>query len=95
MERLPEAATVPGRFGWDDVGTLAAYAEVGPAAAPIEVSASGNVVIGAKRLVAVVGADDLVIVETDDALLICRRGESQRVREVVQVLEKQGRDELL
>ena len=39
-----------------------------------------------KRLVAAVGVDDLCVVETQDAILITKRGESQRVREIVDQL---------
>ncbi|HQJ29838.1 MAG TPA: hypothetical protein PLG18_01740 [Syntrophales bacterium] len=34
--------------------------------------------------------EDLIVVETDDALLICRRGASQDVRRVVELLEEKG-----
>ena len=41
-----------------------------------------------KRLVAAIGIEDLCIVETQDALLITKREESQRVREIVDVLKQ-------
>jgi mannose-1-phosphate guanylyltransferase len=47
------------------------------------------------KLVALVGVEDLIVVETADALLICKRGASQDVREVVDRLEKEKRRELL
>jgi mannose-1-phosphate guanylyltransferase len=45
--------------------------------------------------VALVGVDDLVVVDTPDALLICRRGQTQRLRDVIEELEKRGRRDLL
>ena len=44
---------------------------------------------------ALVGVRDLVVVETDDALLIADRESAQKVGEVVKILEKSGREDLL
>lgn len=96
MEKLEEVVTLTGRFGWDDIGTLSAYAALSGGRPPLEIEGRGSVVLGeTERPVAVVGADDLIIVDTKDALLICKKSESQRVREVVQALEKKGRLDLL
>ena len=38
-----------------------------------------------------IGIHDMIIIETDDALLICKKGESHRVGDVVDTLR---RDEL-
>ena len=38
---------------------------------------------------------DLIVVETDDALLICRKGSSHRVREVVDILRREGLEDYL
>ena len=45
------------------------------------------------RLVAAVGVQDVCIVETADAVLITKRGESQRVREIVDELKKANAQE--
>jgi len=45
------------------------------------------------RLLAAVGVEDIVAVETADAILLTRRGESQRVREVVDALKERGGSE--
>ncbi|MND06607.1 Alginate biosynthesis protein AlgA [compost metagenome] len=43
-------------------------------------------------LVAAVGVSDLIVVATDEAVLILPRGESQRVKEIVDALnEKRAR----
>jgi len=39
--------------------------------------------------------EDLIIVEEDDALLVCKRGRSQDVRKLVEILRSQGRDKIL
>jgi mannose-1-phosphate guanylyltransferase/mannose-1-phosphate guanylyltransferase/mannose-6-phosphate isomerase len=45
-------------------------------------------------VVAAVGVHDLVIVATRDAVLVMPRGETQRVREVVEALKAKGIGEL-
>lgn len=60
----------------------------------LAIDATGNYVDTAKTI-ALLGVDDLVVVDTPDALLITRRDLAHRVGEIVQVIEKQGKTELL
>jgi hypothetical protein len=45
--------------------------------------------------VALVGVSNLIVIDTPDALLIADRNSAQQVGEIVKVLEKQKRDDLL
>jgi mannose-1-phosphate guanylyltransferase len=102
--------TVPGNFGWNDVGDFHTLGDVLPR------DASGNVVLDAddtkgevilhdsagvvvvprtRRLIAAVGLTDIVIVDTDDALLVCPRGRAQEVKAVVDILSDRGSTEYL
>ncbi len=89
--------------GWSDLGSWAALHALLPQDArgnssPGEttfVRASGNLVDVPGRHVALLGVDGLVVVETPDALLVCRRSESQEVGSVVRELRARGRGELL
>jgi mannose-1-phosphate guanylyltransferase len=49
----------------------------------------------AGKLVTLVGVDGLVIVDTGDALLVCRGDQDQRVKEIIDRLEGDGRSDLL
>lgn len=96
MEKLDRVVTVPGDFGWDDIGTLSAYAALpGASRAPLEIDAHNNLYLGGARRVAVIGIDDLLIAEADGALLICRQQDAQRVREVVAALTANGETDAL
>lgn len=95
LERIDGIRVVPGDFGWSDVGSWPALAEVLPAQAwgwgPAEVEAvraEGNVVYSADRLVALLGVDDLIVVDTPDVLLVAHRREGQRVKEVLDAVER-------
>ncbi len=101
MEKTDAARVVPMDVGWSDVGSWAALWEV------LDRDAAGNAHRGdvlaidcedtlawaGRRLVAMIGMHDTVVVDTDDALLVARRDQVQRVREVVAQLRQGGRGE--
>lgn len=47
------------------------------------------------RLMAALGIKDLVVIDTEDVLMICRKDQAERVRELVQALQDQGLDTYL
>jgi mannose-1-phosphate guanylyltransferase len=102
--------TVPGDFGWNDVGDFNTVGDV------LAGDGSGNVVLDADdakgdvilhestgvvvvprsgRLVAAVGLTGIVIVDTDDALLVCPRERAQDVKAVVDGLKARGSTDYL
>jgi mannose-1-phosphate guanylyltransferase len=85
--------TVPGDFGWSDIGDFETIAEVvgqaeegativnGSAASWVGIDSDGLVVVPAgDRLVATLDVHDVIIVDTPDAVLICRRDRAQDVK---------------
>ena len=90
-------------FGWNDVGSWNALYELLPRDGSANVirgealahASSGNYIDAQDKLVALVGVKDLVIVDTPDALLIADRSRAQEVGEIVKLLEKQRREDLL
>jgi mannose-1-phosphate guanylyltransferase len=103
MERAQDVWVVPADIGWSDVGSWRALSDF------LAPDAMGNVVIGDQRgldtagcfiyspnkLVATIGLTDLVVIETDDVLLICPKERDQDVRKLVELLEREGRHDLL
>jgi mannose-1-phosphate guanylyltransferase len=98
MEKASGIYAVPGDFGWNDVGSWAALADLHPpdpqgnvrvGGDMVAVAASGNLVVG-KGLVAMVGVEGLAVVVTEDAVLILPREQAQDVRQVVAELERRG-----
>jgi mannose-1-phosphate guanylyltransferase len=101
-------ATVPGDFGWHDIGDFDTLAEVLPgdeagnvvvAGPPDRVllrDTSGSVLVpGSDRLVAALGVRDLVVVDTPDAVLVCPRDRAQDVKQLVDELSRRGETALL
>jgi mannose-1-phosphate guanylyltransferase len=56
---------------------------------PILLGSKRCVISGNGRLVAAMGVEDLIIVDTEDALLICRRGQEQELKSVLEQLRRQ------
>ena len=48
-----------------------------------------------KKLVALLGVDDLIVIDTPDAILVADRKRAQQVGDLVKLLEKRGREDLL
>ena len=104
MEQAQQVAVVPLDAGWNDVGSWDALEEVIRkdgngnclvSGEQLGLDIRGNIIVGDKRFIALIGIEDLVVVDTEDALLIGRKSEMQRVKEVVEQLRAMGRDELL
>ncbi|MBX3040012.1 MAG: mannose-1-phosphate guanylyltransferase/mannose-6-phosphate isomerase, partial [Bdellovibrionaceae bacterium] len=86
---------LPVDIGWSDVGSWDAVAHESQARGKtpserVHLIDSDNVYLQVPKTktVAVIGVSDIQVVDTGDVLLICRKGESQRVREVVEALTR-------
>lgn len=66
-----------------------------PPARPILLHSRDCVVYNGHRLLAAIGVEDLIIVDTDDALLICRKHEEQRLKELLSQLRRDGLEHYL
>ena len=101
MEKTDKAALVPLDAGWSDAGTWDALFDAAPKDER-ENATRGDVLLrDASRcyvraesgMVAVAGVDDIIVVSTKDATLVAKRGESGAVKEVVQQLAANRRNE--
>ena len=54
---------------------------------PVIAKGSGNLVFAGSRRVVLAGVDELIVVETENEVLISRRGNSQSVKDVVEILK--------
>ena len=104
LERSDRVVGIPcGEFGWNDVGSWNAVYDLLERDADenaakselLSADASGNYVDCGKKLVALIGVKNLIVVDTPDAILIADRDRAQHVGEIVKLLEKAGRDDLL
>ncbi len=101
MEKTDAARVLPLDVGWNDVGSWAALWQV--TAHDDDGNASHGDVLALdcrnsfgwseRRLVAMIGLDDMVVVDTDDAVLVARKDQVQKVRDVVGRLKHDARSE--
>ncbi|MGN0575294.1 MAG: mannose-1-phosphate guanylyltransferase [Ruminococcus sp.] len=103
MEKAQNIYTIPGSFGWDDVGSWLAVERINDVdddknyieGNVISVGSERTTICGGKRLIAAVGVEDIIIVDTDDAVLICSKNNTQDVKKVIAKLNEQGRTNLV
>lgn len=103
MEKASDIYTIPGSFGWDDVGSWLAVERINETddnknftdGDVITIDAKRTTICGGKRLIAAVGTSDIIIVDTDDVLLVCSKNNTQDVKKVISQLKEQGRNELV
>lgn len=103
MEKAENIYTVPGTFGWDDVGSWLAVERIRKSNEMGNV-VSGNIITvgthnciiqGEKKLIATVGLEDLIIVDTEDATLICAKDSTADIKKVLENLKICNRDEYI
>lgn len=103
LEKSQNMRLIPCDIGWSDVGSWDAVHEVALhdqdnnslQGRVIAKDCHNSLIHSNQRLVAAVGVEDLCIIETADAVLVTPRGESQRVREVVDELKQSNAQEHL
>jgi mannose-1-phosphate guanylyltransferase/mannose-6-phosphate isomerase len=100
-EKSKQVVTIPLKAYWNDIGSWDAIYDV------LDKDESGNAVIGdcipldctntlmlgRDRLIAGIGLEDLLVVETDDVIVVAKKGESQKVKDLVGELKERGRRE--
>ena len=101
LEKAEQVLTVPIEYAWNDVGSWAALAELGPpsedgnwtsltSGAELATEDAGGCVVHAEgdELIALVGVQDLIVVRAGDATLVCPRDRAQDVKKIVEQLQR-------
>jgi mannose-1-phosphate guanylyltransferase len=102
MEKSDKVKVVPCDIGWSDLGSfdsldvetetdtnrnsIIPYSDKTPE--PVCVDSSDNFIISSERQIALIDVQELLIVDTSDALLISKKGSSQKVKQVVELIKK-------
>jgi len=96
MEKSKKVKVVKSNFEWSDLGSFDALYKELPKddnkntinSNLIAIDSKNNLVLGNYRKIATVDIEDLIIVDTPDALLISKKGSSQKVKKVVAEIKK-------
>ena len=86
---------------WNDIGSFDAIAEaesinnenilIGDV---ITEDTENNMILGSNRLIVAIGLQNMIVADTPDVLLIAEKGQSQKVKDIVNKLKKQNRKEV-
>lgn len=96
LEKSDKVFVVKASFNWTDVGNWDELYRISLKDARnnvvegdvITVETDNCFISSQSTLIGAVGVKDLIIVDVDDALLICKRGSSERVQELVDIMKK-------
>ena len=101
LEKSNRVAVIPVDMGWTDLGSWESLHKVSDKdnegnvlrGNVISQETKNSLIFSEKKLVASIGVENLIIVETDDALLVCDINRSQEVKELVERLKREKRNE--
>ena len=106
MERADNVVCVRSTFQWDDIGTWEAVSRINPADQDGNAAVGETLALDAKNnilyadtsngapIIAALGAENLIIVSSKDAVMVCRREDAQRVKELVAQLKQKNKEDL-
>jgi mannose-1-phosphate guanylyltransferase len=106
MEHAPDTAVIPATgLGWSDVGSWDSLFDVLPTdengnivmgGKHVGMNTSSSLVYMDQehRLIVTIGVEDLIVVDTGDVLLVCRKDQAQKVRQVVNHLKQTNQEYL-
>lgn len=103
MENAENIYTVPGNFGWDDVGSWTSLERIQipdeygniKKGNVIDIDTHGCIIQVKNKLIATVGLEDVVVVDTDDATLICSKNKCQDIRKLLQRIKELNKENYL
>ena len=103
MEKAQDIYTLPGTFGWDDVGSWLAVERIRKtneygnviSGNIITINSQNCIIEGTKKLIAAVGLENLIIVDSADATLICEKEAAGDIKKVLENLKICNRNEYI
>ena len=103
MEKTNRAEVIISQVDWSDIGSWKALENYLPADSSGNVASKKHVLIdtnnsiieGDERMIAAIGLKDMVVIDTEDVLMICPKERCQEIKNLVEQLKKEGKDEYL
>jgi mannose-1-phosphate guanylyltransferase len=107
MENARKVAVIPSHdLGWDDIGSWESLFNILESDESGNIAMRGEHALfdtqgtlicedSADRMIVTVGVEDLIVIDSGNAVLVCDRKQAQRVRDIVNYLKENGRDDYL
>jgi mannose-1-phosphate guanylyltransferase/mannose-6-phosphate isomerase len=98
-EKSEQVVMLPFLAEWSDIGSWDAVYDVMEKDADgnavqgdcVQIACSNTLMLGKSRLIAGIGLEDILVVETDDVIVVAKKGESQKVKDLVSELKANSR----
>lgn len=98
MEKSKKVNVVPADIGWSDLGSFDSLYETLPkdkagntdTPNAIHIGSKNNLIIADDRLISTIDVEDLMIVDTRDAIVIAKKGSTQKVKDLVAEVKKRN-----
>jgi len=107
-EKADNLVLIPGDFGWSDVGNWKIVYDLGKKNSDqnviisdtdqdntIAIDSKFNLLHTDKRLVAVLGINEIVVIDTPEILLIMPKNKSQDVKQIIDKLKQEKKEQYL
>ena len=91
MEKTDNAVVLPMEITWSDVGSWDSVYEVMDKdkhfnvklGNVVDIDTKDSLILGGDRMIAAIDVENLIIVDTQDATLVAKKGEGQKIKELV------------
>ncbi|MGZ5255590.1 MAG: mannose-1-phosphate guanylyltransferase [Flavitalea sp.] len=96
MEHAKNIKVIPSSFDWTDVGSFDALSDyLQKKNHSVEnlftAGANSNFIINeGKKPIALIGVEDIMVIQTEEGMLICKKGESQKVKDIYNDMFRQS-----
>ncbi|WP_457640395.1 mannose-1-phosphate guanylyltransferase/mannose-6-phosphate isomerase [Persephonella sp.] len=96
MEKTDKAVVLPLHIIWSDVGSWDSVYDIlekdenqnVKVGNVIDIDTKNSLIMGNHRLIATIGIDNLMIIETPDVIVVAKKGEGQKLKDLVSILKK-------
>lgn len=103
MEKAKYIFSIPGNFGWDDVGSWLAVGRIKEndqndnviKGNVITVNTSECIIEAQSKLIATVGLNNIIIVDTDDVTLVCNKENAGEIKQILSNLKEKNMNQYL
>ncbi len=92
MEKSDKIKVIKSNFEWNDVGSFDSLIDEIPSQEAIEIDSKNNFYYSDenKKVISTIGLEDYIVIDTKDALLITKKGKTQKVKDIAEKLKVQN-----
>ena len=94
LEKTNNFIVKPVNFKWNDIGSWDSFAKLKinkkNKENVYEINSKNNYIFNENRIIATIGVNDLIIADTNDVTLITKQGQSEKVKDLVEIMKLQN-----